>query len=308
MVRWAPGAAFYASPFAGAVARALGPDAVSRLALVPAFLVWLVGHLGLAGVAAALWLAHRREPLTSLQAWALAVAAVGGIAGLALDVPGLSQLFLLYNSQLVLCFFAGAGVAAFLRRPRSARGAVAAAVLAVAALPAALGLAHTLPAAARADAASAAWEPSPVLRDYADGLAWLRAHATHDAIVFADNPSLLLSGFGETRLYYENGVYTARAWVAGPSRDPWPERTALQERLLRGPDEEAVVALRRAMRGTARLLVVADYVPSRIEAGFVLASPRPVPPRRFLPESLFERRFANGAMQVYEAREPPPLP
>jgi hypothetical protein len=34
----------------------------------------------------------------------------------------------------------------------------------------------------------------------------------------------------------------------------------------------------------------------------VFASPGPVPPRRFFPESLFERRFANGAMQVYEAR------
>jgi hypothetical protein len=308
IVRWAPGAAFSASPFAGAVARALGPSSVSGLASVPAFLAWLVGHLGLAGVAAALWLAHRREPLTSLQAWALTVAAVGGIAGLAIDVPGLSQLFLLYNSQLLLCFFAGAGVAAFLRRPRSARDAAAAAVLALAALPAALGLAHTLPAAARADAAAAAWEPSPVLRDYADGLAWLRAHATHDAVVFADNPSLLLSGIGETRLYYENGIYTARAWQAGPSRDPWPERTAVQVRLLRRPDAAAVAESRRAAGSAARLLVVADYVSSRIEAGFVLASPGPVPPRRFFPESLFERRFVNGAMQVYEAREPAPRP
>ena len=155
-------------------------------------------------------------------------------------MPGLSQLFLLYNSQLVLCLFAGAGLAAALRRPRSAADVATVAVLALAALPAAVGLAHVLPAAARADAAAAAWQPSPVQRDYADGLAWLRAHAARDAVVFADNPSLLLSGIGETRLYYENGVYTARAWQAGPSRDPWPERTALQERLLRRPDEEAV--------------------------------------------------------------------
>jgi hypothetical protein len=49
--------------------------------------------------------------------------------------------------------------------------------------------------------------------------------------------------------------------------------------------------------------VVADNVPSRVESGFVFAAPGPVPPRRFFPEALFERRFANGAMQVYEARE-----
>jgi len=150
--------------------------------------------------------------------------------------------------------------------------------------------------------ATAAFEASPAVRDYAAGLAWLRVHASRDAVVFADNRSLLLSGIGEARLYYENGVYTARAWQAGPSTDPWPERTALQERLLRRPDEEAVAAARRAVGNAVRLLVVADYVPARIEFGFVLASPGPVPAVRFFPESLFERRFVNGAMQVYEAR------
>ena len=301
IVRWAPGTAFSTSPFAETVARALGPGAASGLSSVPAFLAWLVGHFGLAGVAAAVWLARRRGPLTSLQGWALAVAVTGGALGLALDVPGLSQLFLLYNSQLALCWFAGAGLATVLRRPRSAADVATVAVLALAALPAAAGLGHTLPAAARADAAAATWEPSPALRDYADGLAWLRAHATRGAIVFADNPSLLLSGIGEARLYYENGVYTARAWQAGPSRDPWPERSALQERLLRRPDEAALEAARRVVGGADRLLVVADYVPSRIEAGLVIASPGPVPARRFFPETLFERRFVNGAMQVYEA-------
>jgi hypothetical protein len=32
--------------------------------------------------------------------------------------------------------------------------------------------------------------------------------------------------------------------------------------------------------------------------------PAPVPPRRLLPEPLFERLFANAAIHVYEAREP----
>jgi hypothetical protein len=304
MVRWAPGAAFSTSPFAQSVARTLGPGAVSGLSSLPAFLAWLVGHLGLAGLAAALWLARRRGPQTSLQRWALGVAAVGGVLGLALDVPGGSQLFLLYNSQLVLCLFAGAGLATVLRRPRSAVDAAILVFLALAAFPAAAGLSQVLPAAARADATAAAFEPSPVVRDYAAGLAWLRVHASRDAVVFADNRSLLLSAIGEARLYYENGVYTARAWQRGPSADPWPERTAVQERLLRRPDEEAVAAGRRAAGDALRLVVVADYVPSRVESGFVLASPGPVPDVRFFPESLFERRFANGAMQVYEARRP----
>ena len=45
------------------------------------------------------------------------------------------------------------------------------------------------------------------------------------------------------------------------------------------------------------MLVVADSVQSRIEKGYVFASPGKVPPRRFFPEPLFERVFANGAMQ-----------
>jgi len=308
IVRWSPGAAFSTSPFAQAVAQAIGPGPLTGLAGVPTFLAWLVGHLGLAGVASALWLARRREPLSSLQAWALAAAAVGGGAGLALDVPGLSQLFLLYNGQLLLCLFAGAGLAAALRRPGSVGEAAAAALLGLAVLPAAMGLARGLPAAARADVASAVSRPSPVLAHYAAGLGWLRAHAARDAVVFADNPSLLLSGIGEARLYYENGVYTARAWQVGPSRDPWPERTALQERILRRPDAEAVAAARRAAGGVTRLLVVADYVPSRIEAGFVHATPGRVPALRFFPEPLFDLVFVNLAMQVYEVRPAGPAP
>jgi hypothetical protein len=41
---------------------------------------------------------------------------------------------------------------------------------------------------------------------------------------------------------------------------------------------------------------------SRIDAGVVIASPGPVPARRFFPDSLFELRFANRVMHVYEAR------
>jgi hypothetical protein len=302
IVRFAPATAFSTSRFAEVVSGALGPGAVTGPGAAPAFLLWLAGHLGLAGVGAALWLALRRAPLLPIQAWALGLVAVGGASALVLDVPGLSQLFLLYNGQLVLCLFAGAALSAAWRPPRSAVDLAIVAALALAAVPPLVGLARSLPAAARADAAAVEWTPSPVLRQYADGLAWLRAHAARDAVVFADNPSLLLSGMGETRLFYENGLFTARAAQAGPSRDPWPERTALQERLLRRPDAAAVAQARRAAGEASRLLVVADSVQSRIESGYVFAAPGEVPPRRFFPEPLFERAFANGAMQVYVAR------
>jgi hypothetical protein len=121
-------------------------------------------------------------------------------------------------------------------------------------------------------------------------------------VIFADNPSLLLSAFGEVRLYYETGIYTARSWQTPPGAEPWPERAALQERVLRRPDAATLEEARRAIGPGARLLVVADSVQSRIEGGFVEASIGPVPRRRLFPEPLFELRFANAAVHVYEAR------
>jgi hypothetical protein len=303
MARFGPGVAFSTSGFASACASRLGPGATNGPAAVAALVLWLVGYLGLAGVAAVSWFARREGRLRSIQAWALAVFAVGLAATLLLDVPGLSQLFLLYNGQLLLCLFAGAGLARAARWPRGLFEAAIAVLLAIAALPTVHHLARALPAGLRADAAAAASTASPVARDYAEGLAWLRDRASRDAVVFADNPSLLLSAFGEIRLYYETGLYTARAWQVGPSREPWPERAALQERLLRRPDAAAVAEARRVVGPGPRLLVVADAVVSRIESGFVLAAPGPVPRRRLLPTDLFNVRFANRALHVYEVRE-----
>jgi hypothetical protein len=307
MLHWAPAAAFTSSRFAAAAARALGPGAVTGPGALPTFLVWLVGYLGLAGVAAAVWLA-RREPLRPIQAWALAVVLVGTVSGLVLDVPGLSQLFLLYDGQLLLCLFAGAGLARAFAAPRTPRAVVLAAALVLVSLPALDHLARALPAAFRADATSLAWAPSAAVRDYGAGLGWLRANAAADAVVFADDRSLYLSAFGEVRLFYENGLYTARAWEVGPGVDPWPERTAVQERLLRRPDPAAAAAARAAVGPGPRMLVVADYVPSRVESGIVVASPGPAASRGLFPDALFARRFANGAMQVYEVRTPRPPP
>jgi hypothetical protein len=304
MVHWAPAAAFASSPFAARAAEALGPWAASGVGALPAFLLWLIGYLGLAGLATVAWLGLRRGPLRPAQAWALATVVVGAVFGLALDVPGMSQLFLLYDGQLLLCLFAGAGLARAFAAPRSPRAFAVAVALGLASLPAVVGLGRALPAASRADAASLGWTPSPVLRDYAAGLRWLRANATAGAVVFADDPSLYLSAFGEVGLFYENGTYTTRAWRVGPGRDPWPERTVIQTRLLRQPDAAAIAEARRAVGYGPRLLVVADYVPSRVEAGIVIAAPGPAASRHLFPEALFARRFANGAMQVYEAREP----
>jgi len=294
--------AFTSSGFAVQATDWLGPGPLAAAATLPLLLLWLAGFLGLAGVGSALWLARRREPLTATQAWALGLAGVAVLATLLVDAPGLSQLFLLYNGQLILCLFAGAGVVWAFPPRRGPAGLAAVALVLLAALPPLRMVARALPAMVASDVETASRPLTPIARDYARGLAWLRAHATRDAVVFADNPSLLLSAFGEVRLYYETGIYTARAWEVGPSREPWPERAELQERLLRRPDRDAIAAARRAVAGDARLLIVADAVQSSIEAGYVRATPGTVPGRRLFPAELFERRFANAALHVYEVR------
>ena len=302
MAHFGVGTAFTSSRFAGQAAVWLGPGALAGTAALPLLLVWLVGFLGLAGIAAAFWLVRRQDRLSAVQAWALTLVGTAVVASLLVDAPGLSQLFLLYNGQLLLCLVAGAGLARAFPPRRHLADYAAALLLLLAALPSVAMLARALPVMVASDSQTLERVPSPLPDEYARGLAWLRRHASRDAVVFADNPSLLLSAIGELRLYYETGLYTARAWEVGPGREPWPERAALQERLLRRPDRGAVAEAWRAVGQGKRLLVVADSVQSKVESGFVLATPGRVPARRLFPEELFELVFANAALHVYEAR------
>jgi hypothetical protein len=304
ILRLGPGTLFAQSPFVAAAREWVGlaPGAPLGAWSPPLFALWLTGYLGLAGAGLVAWLLLRREPPTAAARWALATAVVGGLLALVVDAQGLSQLFFAYNGQLLLAPFAAAGLLLAARSP--VRGALAALGL-IFALPSADHARRVLPAALAGDVAATRRAGAKDAREYAAGLAWLRANASRDAVVFADNPSFLLSGFGEVRLYYENGLYTPRGWDrlwAGES-EPFPERAALQEQLLRRPDAAVVAEARRALGPGPRLLVVADRVPSRIASGFVFAEPAPVPPRRFFPDDLFALRFANGAMQVYQAVE-----
>ncbi len=306
IVRIAPASVFTASVFADRFVRWAGSPELTVALAVPGFLLWLLGYLGLAGAAAAVWLAGRREPASALLVFALGGIAAGLALGLTLDVPGMSQLFLTYNGQLLLALLGGPGLAELVRRPRpwGGRQLIVAGVLFLLALPPLGQLVFGQRGALLTDWRAALRRPSGLERDYATGLAWLRAHATRDAVVFADNPSLLLSSLGEVRLFYENGLYTARAWAVEPGTEPWPERVALQERLLRRPDAEALREARRAVGTGARLIVAADAVQSEIRAGIVYAAPGPVPGRRLFPEALFSRPYSSATLHVYEARTP----
>ena len=276
---------------------AMGPGAHASALPLPRRSRLARGHLGLAGVAAASGSRAGTSACVETQVWALAVAAVGLAATLALDVPGLSQLFLLYNGQLLLCLFAGAGLARAARGPGAASRPRPPSSSPSPALPVVDRAARALPAAARADAAAAASASSSRgagLR--ATGSRGSGTAASRDAVVFADNPSLLLSAFGEVRLYYENGALhrqgvaggaLARAVAGadracrsgccgGRTRRPWRRRGGWWAAPT-APGRRRLRALARSSPGSCSPL------------------PGPVPPRRFFPRDLFERRFANGA-------------
>jgi len=137
----------------------------------------VIGFAPLAGAAAALWLVKRREPLGALQAFSLGAIAACLALGLALDVPGLSQLFLIYDAQLLLCLFAGAGLVLWRpQRPFRAGAAMAIGLAALLAVPDLGQLARGVPGALSEDWRAASRTPSAIERDYAAGLDWLRAH------------------------------------------------------------------------------------------------------------------------------------
>lgn len=305
ILKWDPGAIVRQSPFARHVsATPAAPGWITALT-VP---VWLVGYLGLGGIGALVFLLRRRSPPSAPQVLALGVAVAGTAPALLLDAHGLSQLFFLYNGQLLLGILAGGGLAEALRSRPAPRGLLI--VLGLAALPALDGARRVLVARPGQDHAAATRALEGDVADYATGLAWLRAHAAQDVVVFADNPSLLLSAFGECRMYYETGLYTPRGWQRrweGTS-EPFPERVAFQEALLRRPGPEVLSEARRLFPPPVEVMVVADSVQSSVDSGFLRVAIGAIPARSLLPPAWFEAVFVNRVMHVYRLKpsEPPP--
>lgn len=304
ILRWDPGAIVREAPATLAAARAIGvANDVPGSAVAPWFVatvtpVWLFGYLGLTAVGILVFLHRRPGPLTDVQLFALGLGAAAVVPTLLFDAQGLSQLFFLYNGQLPLAALAGGGLARALR-PRPALALLLA--LGAAAIPSLEKGGSVLLRRPALDLAAASRQTAPVVQDYAAGLAWLRLHAATNGVVFADNPSLLLSAFGECRMYYETGIYTPRAWerLWQGAHEAYPERAAFQENLLRRPTASTIAAARALFPPPARILVVADNVQSRVEGGLVVVSVGPVPRRPLLPQAWFHPLFANDAMHVY---------
>jgi len=302
---WDPGAIVRQAPFTHWAARALGVADAATAASAPSWLTallapaWLAGYLGLGGLGAIAFVLFRRDALTEAQVFALGVALAGVGPVLLLGAQTLDPLFFLYNGQLLLAVLAGGGLVRAMRGRPTSWGLVIA--LGLAALPSLHKAGRVLLARPGLDQGAAARAPGSTIEDYASGLAWLRAHAVGDVVVFADNPSLLLSAFGECRMYYETGLYSPRGreepWEG--RREPYPERAAFQEALLRRPGSAVVSAALRLFPPPVDVLVVADSVQSRIQAGLLEVAIGPVPAPPLLPPPWFRPVFVNRALHIY---------
>jgi hypothetical protein len=314
ILRWGPGDVAWSSPFVVKVNQALVRIGVSSgalpgdlplLMLLLVLAAWAVGYFSLGGAGAAAFLWLRRPPYSPSLVWVLGVAGCGAAIGLLLQGQGLSQLFFLYDGQALLALVAGAGLVSAWRVRR--RHPWLLGVLLGFSLPSLHMAGVGIPGALARDLETRKRTLSSVESDYAAGLAWLRAHATQDTVIFADNPSFLLSAFGECPTFYESGLFTPEGWRKrwDSTGDPYPQKVLLQQRFLRQPSRESAAAAARLLPPGTLLRVVADNVQSHITQGTLDVQLGGVPGRVLFPPDLFRLEFANAAMQIYRLEAPP---
>jgi hypothetical protein len=265
-------------------------------ATVLALPLWVMGYLGLSAVAVLLARPGGRRPLGAFEAWVLLAVLFGLLPALLLHTWGVSQLFFLYNGQLLLAVLGGPALAALARRPRL----LPAALLLPFALPPALRVAREVPAGLSRDSDARESRPAPLARRYREGLDWLRLRSAPDAVVVAAPGAMLVSVFAERRAFYETGFFTARGhrerW-AGVS-EPFPERVAGARRLLAAP---SAAEARRVLAGHAQppeVYVLRDNAERIEEPGWSAVSIRPLPREEARPEEA-TIVFANEALRIY---------
>jgi hypothetical protein len=309
MFRLQPGTLVHSSGAFQAACSALGATDVRGACTAPGWATalavpfWVIGYLGLAGVAVLLARRRERGRPSPFEAWAGLVLLFGLLAALLLHTWGASQLFFLYNGQLLLAVLAGP---ALVRLARPAR-LPALALLGAFALPLALRAAREVPATASHDSDARALRPSLLAVRYREGLDWLRLQSAPDAVVVSEPGAMLVSAFAERRAFYETGFFTARGhrvrWDG--VWEPFPERLAGARRLVAAPEpEEARRVLGDAAAGS-EVYVLCDNALRLEEPGWSAVAIRPLaPPSERAGQAPVV--FANEALRIH--RLPPLTP
>ncbi len=292
-------------------ARLPAPDAWLTPLVAP---LWMLGYLGVGALAGLFLLWRERRRLDDAQRWLALVFAAGLAPSLLLTAPGHSQIFFLYNGQLALTVLGGAWLASQ-ARPRTRRGVVLALALLVLALPMLGGAAWEIGARVERD-----WSFRPraaVLEaDYAEGLRWIRETTAPTDLFVTQHGFILVSAFGERRVFYETDYFTAAAHARRAPGNRYGSRTRKKEtepfagrerafrRFLSGPGLEDVRALRAFASDAGESYLVVDDVTTLVGIGWghyrVQAPPRP---DRFEANPLLLPVFSNRALRIYRVED-----
>jgi hypothetical protein len=271
-----------------------------------AFPLWLAAYLGPAGAGAAVFVLDRRKAIDRFSGLVVMIALAGVLLASAFGAPGLSQLFFLYNGQVGLAILAGAAYVDHLSRA-APRRMVLALVLAIFAAPVAAGAARELAASAAREVGGI--EPTPELqRQYREGLEWIRANTSPNALFVVGRGGMLISVFAERRTFYETDFFMPQmhAWywesahgVAPPQAGP--ERIALRDRFFADPTRETLQPILDLLPTGPEIYAVFDELPAtpglpkRYEIAPLTERPRPAP-------SIGTLVFDNAALAVYRLR------
>jgi hypothetical protein len=276
--------------------------------------LWLAGFFGLAGLAGFFgWIRARRADEPS-HAWALLAALSGILPALALAAPGHSQIFFLYNAQVLLALTGAATIAAWLVPSRWTR--LPAALLGWAlVIPLISGTSRDIVAELRAAATQP--EGPALLAQYREGLAWIRDHTSADALFVADHTrqggqgGILLSAWAERRVFHETDHYAperhARRWLevngdwvlVAAGAPIFPERIDLQHRAILAPTRATIDEIRALCghSGEIDLLVDDLQIEGNRQQGWTYRI-GPVSPAAPGESASPEIAFANRAMRV----------
>ncbi len=282
--------------------------------------LWLLGFLGIGGVTGLLFLWRERQHLDDAQRWLAWTFATGLVPALVLAASGMSQVFFLYNGQVALAVLGGAWLASQ-GMPRHGGRIALALALAVLALPTLLGAARETAGQLARD-----WGPrspaSALEAEYSEGLRWVREATPRDALFLTNHGFILVSAFGERRVFYETDWFAAAAlahrsaqrWGSSSSRireqpvHPFVPRVRALLRFFEHPDPDSARALRAFARQAGEMYLVVDSVAKRVGRGWgSYEIQAPGAPKDFESSPLLAPVFGNQALRIYrvEDRSPP---
>jgi hypothetical protein len=304
MLRWNPGASLARSHFWYSSMVSIGfPDGdwsaggAAAWALLPLVVVgWVAGFLGPPAILGAAGLIGERPRRLS---WLAGIAAAGLAAALLLDTDSLDQFTFAFGGQILLAVVGGGVVVRLVNRPRLRWVAIPA--LALVAAPMAK---HAVGAALEgcgADLDAAVQPMPPEVARYTEGLDWIKANSSRDAVLVTRHSALATSIRSERRSFYAMGLFTAeshRLRSQGITQDPFPGLLALRLRAA-ALDPAAVRSVADLAGGHREVLVIIDAVEVAGEPGAnwlrvrsLAGTPPPPPPGLALV-------FASDVMWVY---------